>query len=228
MPKTPRLPMIATAATSTVLAEPLFARIVEHWREIAARIVVIIPAGSSAPDVKKIRFKSVNRTVPTLGDVVEEMIASMDVLVNVAAIADPFTALRWDVFKMFEIAENRHLSRSWMATAHPMRLIDFDTNTGVDETFLSFFCAPQSIWQFMFQRHLEEAAAVPFITPAWSGWLAHWSSQHVHGHKYHDITDLHAIGRYESAPVEQVGLNGIGKLTFNPPVRNYIKKIARL
>ena len=225
MQKQPKFPILVTGATRAVLASPLFIQVLEHWVELASRIVVVIPQGSTPPPIRKVRFVQVSKNIPMLSDVVQAVIDATDYVLSTAAIVDPFTVFKWDVFQIFELAKRRQLSLSWMATAHPIRLMSFDEPTGLDETQLSFFCAPESIWQFMNNRKPPEH--VPFISPAWSGWLARWSSQHVHTHKYHDVTDLKAIGVLEDAPVEDVALDGIGQLTFNPPPRNYIVKAAR-
>jgi hypothetical protein len=226
MQKQPKFPLIATAATRAVLESPIFPQVLEHWAEVANRVIVVIPQGAQAPAVRKVRFMQVSRNIPSLGDVVTEVNKGMDYVVNNAAIVDPFTVFKWDAFQIFEIGKRRQLSLSWVATAHPVRLIDFDTPTGVDETQLSFFCGAESIWAFLNNR--EPPEHVPFVSPAWSGWLAHWCSQHVHTHKYHDVTDLKAIGLLEDIPVEEVSLEGIGKLTFNPPMRNYVTKGSRV
>lgn len=225
MAKTPRIPILATAATRAVLAHELFPQMLEHWQEVAGRIVIVIPRGTTPPAVKKVRYVQVPAEIPTLGHVVQEMTRAIDAVQKIGAIVDPFTVLRYDIFKMFQISDRRQLSLSWMATSLPVRLVDFDTPTGIDETQLTFFCAPESIWNFLVSRHLENAMRVPFLRPAWSGWLATWATQHVHTHKYHDISDLRAVGLFEDIPEEEVNLDGIGKLTFNPPVRNYVTRI---
>lgn len=227
MPKQPRVPILATAATKAVLEHELFPKVMEHWREIAGRIIVVIPQNVETPEIRKIRFVQVPVAVPSLGHVLGSVIDAMSYAQAVAALADPFTVFRWDVFRIFEIATRRQLSKSWMATAHAVRLMDFDTPLGLDETRLDFFCGAESIWRFMQQRFAEKIASVPFQQPAWSGWLANWSTQHVHGHKYHDVTDLHAIARFDDAPEEDPNLEGIGKLTFNPPPRNYVVRVPR-
>lgn len=224
MPKQPRIPVIATGATRAVLQHPAFPQVLDNWKEVAGRIIVVTPQGVQCPEIKKVRFQQISRDIPSLGDVVQEMTRGMDYVANRAALVDPFTVLKWDVFQMDAIAERRHLSLSWMATSHPMRLADFDTPTGMDETRLAFFCAPESIWSFLVTRFLEDAQNVPFISPAWSGWMGHWSTQHVHTHKYHDLSDLGAVGVLEDVPEEEVSLEGIGKLTFNAPIRNYVTK----
>jgi hypothetical protein len=223
--KQPKFPILATGATRAVLASPLFIEVLEHWKELANRIVVVIPQGVDAPQISKVRFVQVSRNNPTLAHVLAAVIDSTDYVLNVAAIVDPFTVFRWDAFQMFEIAKRRQLSLSWMATSHPVRLLNFDTPTTIDEMQLSFFCATESIWRFMQNRHNPEH--VPFISPAWSGWIGYWASQHVHAHKYHDLTDLKAIGLLEDIPVEEVSLEGLGKLTFNPPMRNYVTRAVR-
>jgi hypothetical protein len=38
---------------------------------------------------------------------------------------------------------------------------------------------------------------------------------------------LKAIGLLEDIPVEEVSLEGLGKLTFNPPMRNYVTRAVR-
>jgi hypothetical protein len=225
MIKQPKFPILATGATRTVLESPLFPQVLEHWSEIANRIVVVIPQGVEAPAVRKVRFIQVGRNTPMLSDVIKAVIDATDYVLSTAAIVDPFTVFKWDVFQIFELAKRRQLSLSWMATAHPIRLMSFDEPTGLDETQLSFFCASESIWNFMANRKPPEH--VPFISPAWSGWLARWSSQHVHTHKYHDVTDLKAIGLLEDAPSETVALEGLGPLTFNAPLRNYITRSNR-
>lgn len=223
--KQPKFPIIVTGATRAVLESPLFTEVLEHWADVANRIVVVIPQGVNAPAVRKIRFTQVGRNTPTLADVVGTGLASTDYVLNTIAVVDPFTVFRWDVFQIFEIAKRRQLSLSWMATSHPVRLLNYDTPTTIDESKLSFFCATESIWQFMMNRTPPEN--VPFIDPAWSGWIGHWASQHVHTHKYHDITDLKAVGLLEDIPIEPVSLEGLGKLTFNPPIRNYVTRGVR-
>jgi hypothetical protein len=225
MPKQFRIPLLASAATKTVLEDPLFSQVLEHWREIAGRIIVVVPKGVKCPEVKKIRYQQVPSDVPTLGDVITQVSANLDYVVNRAAIVEPYSVFKWDLSRIDEITERRQLSLSWMATAHPVRLADFDTPTGIDETCLSFFMAPESIWNFIVNREIPDY--VPFIAPAWSGWLANWSSHHVHTHKYHDISDLRAIGLLEDAPIEEVSLDGLGPLTFNAPIRNYIRPAKR-
>jgi len=225
MAKQPKFPILATAATRAVLESPRFPEVLEHWRELCNRIIVVIPQGVDAPQISKIRFIQVSRNTPSLGDVVTAAINGTDYVLNTMAIVDPFTVFRWNIFEIFELANRRQLSLSWMATAHPVRLLNYDTPTGIDETQLSFFCATQSIWQFMANRQLPEH--VPFIAPAWSGWLAYWATQHVHTHKYHDVTDLKAVGLLENIPIEDVSLEGLGKLTFNPPPRNYIVRATK-
>lgn len=227
MPKQPKIPLVATAATKTVIESPLFMEVLEHWREVVGRTVVVIPKDVDPPKVGKVRWHQVNTDTPTFRQVVEQLVDNSDYVTNVAAIVDPFTVFRWDVFKMFDIAERRKLSLSWMATAHPVKLLDYDTENGIDDSLLTFFCAPSGIWDFMNKRFREEDVEVPFVTPAWCGWLATWSTRHVHTHKYHDITDLKAVGRLEDAPAETVGLEGLGPLTFNPPIRNYVSRIQR-
>lgn len=223
MPKQPRIPIVVTAATASVLKSPLFPQVLEHWREIVSKIVVVIPQACDVPRIQKVRFVQVSRNTPSLGDVVMEVVRAIDAMQKTAAVVDPFTVFKWDVFQMFTIAEQRQLSLSWMATSHPVRLLNFDTPTVLDESMLTFFCAQESIWSFLANRNLPEH--VPFISPAWSGWLASWASKHVHAHKYHDISDLRAVGILEDAPIEAVSLDGLGMLTFNPPARNYVTKI---
>jgi len=225
MPKIPKFPLIATAATKTVVDSPLFTHILDHWGEIAGRVVIVIPENVVPPPHRKVRFKQVSRSVPMLGDVISEVIKASDYTTKVAAIVDPFVAFKWDIFGIFPIAEQRQLSLSWCAAAHAVRLIDFDTPNGMDESVLSFFCATETIWQFMAARELPEH--VPFISPAWNGWLATWMTKHVHEHKYHDVTDLRAVGRFEDAPTETVGTEGLGPLTFNAPKKNHIHRADR-
>lgn len=222
MPKQLRLPIIATAATKAVLESPLFPQILEHWTEIGSRIVVVVPRGVPTPKIPKIRFVQLNTDLPTLGDVIHVVNESLDYVLNKACIVDPFTVFKFDVFQMFAIAERRQLSLSWMATSHPVTLKTYDEPIGLDETQLTFFCAGESIWSFIENRELPDH--VPFISPAWSGWLAHWASLHIHTHKYHDISDLRAIGILADAPSEEVNFDGLGPLTFNPPKRNYITR----
>lgn len=222
MPKQLRLPIIATAATKEVLEHPTFPKVLKHWSEIGSRIIVIVPRGTPTPQIRKIRYIQVNSDVPTLGDVIHNVNEALDYVLNKACVVDPFTVFKYNVFRMFEIAERRSLSLAWMATAHPVKLVTYDEPIGIDETQLSFFCAGESIWSFIENRELPDH--VPFISPAWSGWLGHWATLHVHTHKYHDLTDLRAIGMFEDIPSEEVSMDGLGPLTFNPPIRNYVNR----
>ena len=224
---TPKFHVLASGLSKEAVAAPDFRDLLENWSACCHRLVLVAPRGTDIPSTKRTRIQFVDTSAVTLGQVVAAGLAAIDVMTPTLCVTDNATAFNDDVFRLFPLAQERSLSRSWMATAHPRRFADFTTDLGaIDEGLLSFFCAPQSIWHHLALR--ETAAGVPFSQPVWSGWLGYWSSQHVQRGRYHDVTALNGCGRMENTEPAVTGDGRAhGPLTFNAPTLSYVKATAK-
>lgn len=220
-PKTPKIHMLVTAANKATVDGPHFGQCLENWGTIAARAVCVVPDGLAVPKVKGVRFVRCSGSEASLADVLHVATEGVDVVHPTVTIADSACVFQYGITEAYKIATARQLQTSWVATAHPVRLMDFDKPLAVDDSMLAFFMAPAGIWQFLYSR--LRPVNVPFRQPVWSGWLAHWCSQHIHMHKYHDMTPFRAIGRFEESEPLIEDTKGFGPLTFNAPTKTYYK-----
>lgn len=226
MPKQPKLPILTSGFTRASFATPHLEQTLLNWTQMAAHVVVTVPSTLDVPRLKHVHWNRVDRDVPSLDDVLRAGQRSLDAIRAGICVIDNASVMRFGIFDMFGIAANRHLSLAWLATSHPITLLDFDTPAAKDESSLAFFYAPATIWEFLLSR--VAPIGVPFIQPIWSGWLANWAAAgHVHEHKYHDISALGAVGRFADAPEEECETTGFGPLTFNAPTRQYVTKRNR-
>lgn len=216
--------VLATAATAEQVTSPAFAACVENWTTIAKRIVIVVLVGTKVPDFKKVRIIRVSFPEVTLGQVISAGVTAIMNPNDSLIIADPFCVFGTKALAVLAIATDKQLGTSWMVTGSAVKLDKpTDTDGPLETEILRFFIAPHNIWNFA-ARTLP--TNILFRSPLWGATLGTWALDRVPKGKYHDITELGAVAVLPHVEPEPPGLEGFGRLTFNPPELSYVKRPA--
>lgn len=230
MPKPQLFPCLATAAIQADLDHPSFIECIRKNRSYCRRVRVLIPASAKVPNEAGITFVRATTDELFLHELLTTAVNMLDAQHPIMMLADPLVMMNDRVLDFMNSAflSKQRMGNAWMATALAIAMDKSGKGGKIENEGLRWFAGGANGWRVMTSdmdtKPEMMGKKVPFASPIWGGWVAGWAEKRIQRMRYHDVTDLHAVASF--MPDRDVpGTTGYGRLTFNPPVLSFAKKL---
>lgn len=220
----PRIPVIATAASQAIIDHPSFHHALDNWRARGMKIVVVVPRSAKLTEPTGIRIIRHTSEEPMLVDVIGWAARSIDSLHPYAVICDPLVVMSRGIMRAFEPAfvARHNLGNAWACTSTARILNARGDPEADEERYLQWFaCAANTTRMMLTSSAGPIESNVPFTPAIWSGVVAGWLQRRVTEARYHNISDLRAVGSAMPVPAELPDVIGYEQWTGNAPTRRY-------
>jgi hypothetical protein len=216
--KTPKFPVLVTAATQVQLDDPAWPLVLANWKQRIQRVRCLIPASAKIDEKHMVYVRQKGEQV-MLADAIQFAATQLDPTHPQLVLCDPLVVFHASVMQLVapEFIARRHLGGAWVATGNALRIDQNGSGEALEEECLRWFVGGANVWTVL-QKYVNPA--VPFTSPNWNNYFAGLCQAKLTEPRYFDVTRLKAVGTM-MPPVERVGNPGYGHFVENAPTKSY-------